>query len=164
MKLEVVIALFINRWYICYSSTPWQFYSLSSPILSSSVTLCCFATNRSVQSEADEIRGPRAGATQGAHPGTGGTRQVGHLQHICIQRQSGGQESHCGWQRPDCEHWGYSGLSTSVEFILKPYSSFSAVIHFRYVMMSLCKPADLDSVYLQLSRGPLCHSMIYLLM
>lgn len=145
MKLKLVIAVFTNLWYKCYSSTPWQFNSLSHPY-SSYVTLCCFAANRSVQSEADEVRGPRAGATQGACPGTGGTGQVGHLQHICIQRQSGGEESHCGWQRPDSEHRGHSGLSTSVDFMLYPYRGFSAVIHFRYIITSLSKPADLHSV------------------
>lgn len=71
-------------------------FPLFSHPFSSSVTLRHFATNRSLQSEADEIRGPQAGTTQGARPGTGGTGEVGHLQHICIQHQSGGEESHCG--------------------------------------------------------------------
>lgn len=43
MKLEVVIAVFTNLWYKCYSSTPYQFNSVSSPfpsLLPSFLFLC----------------------------------------------------------------------------------------------------------------------------
>lgn len=80
-----------------------------------------FLVNRPVQSEADEVRGPPAGATQGARPGEGGAGKADHLQHIRIQCKSGGEESHSGWQRPECGHRGHSGLSSSIEWILYPH-------------------------------------------
>ena len=51
---------------------------------------------RSVQSEADEVRGPRAGPSPGACPGDGRAGQAAHLQQICVQHQSGGEEGHSG--------------------------------------------------------------------
>lgn len=53
-------------------------------------------STRSVQSEADEVRGPPPGAPPGARPGAGGKRQVAHFQQVRVQRQSGGEEGHFG--------------------------------------------------------------------
>lgn len=74
-----------------------------------------FPSTRSVQGEANEVRGPCSGASPSAHPGTGRTRQVARLQQIRVQRQSGGEEGHSGRKRPQCGHRGHSGLSSSVE-------------------------------------------------
>lgn len=69
---------------------------------------------RSVQSEADEVRGSHHGTPPGACAGTGGAGQVGHLRQIRVLRRSGEEEGHCGRQRPDCGHRGHSGLPDSV--------------------------------------------------
>lgn len=74
-----------------------------------------FHSTRSVQSQVDEVWGPFARPSPAACPGTGGTRQTAHLQQICVQHQSGGEEGHSGWQRPNCRHWRHSGLSGSLE-------------------------------------------------
>lgn len=92
------------------SFCPSLSYLTSEPFASASLP-----SNRSVQSEADEVRGPRAGTSPGTCPWTGGTGQVVHLQQISVQRQSGGEESHSGGQWPHCGHRGHSGLSGSIE-------------------------------------------------
>lgn len=110
----------------CYSVFP-PTLCLFLALLSLSVCLCLshltsdpsdsafLPFTRSVQSEVDEVRGSRAGASPGACPGTRGTGQTAHLQQICVQHQSGGEEDHSGRQRPHCGHRGHPGLSGSLD-------------------------------------------------
>lgn len=97
--------------FVCFSVFPRPFFCSWLFSLYLLTLIAFFLSTRPFQSEADEVRGPRAGASQGSHPGTGGTGQITHLQQICVQHQSGWEESHPGWQRAHCGHRGHFGLS-----------------------------------------------------
>lgn len=88
---------------------PLFFFILLGLFLLSNSAVCLHPT-RSVQSEADAVRGPLNGTSQVACSGTGRARQTAHLQQVCVQRESAGEEGHFGWQRPQCRCWGHSGV------------------------------------------------------